>query len=181
MSLKHAMLGFIDMMPMSGYDLKKLFDSSVKFYWTATHSQIYRTLNELKNDDLVKVELIQQTDLPNKKMYHITEKGKEELLSWIVTTNDLPPVRHKLLVQLSWADRLPTGQIIELLQNYADILNDRLALYKSSEHQVVLTMGRTDREKLLWQSTLDNGIMTYEAELKWTLKTIKKLEKLPEK
>lgn len=177
MSLKHAMLGFLDMSPFSGYDLKKVFDSSVKFYWTATHSQIYRTLNEMNKEGLVEIELIHQTDLPNKKVYHITEKGKQELLKWITAPSELPPVRHKLLVQLSWADRLPNEKIIELIQKYADNLEERLALYNSKEHQDMIALGRTEREQFLWKATLKNGMATYEAELKWALETIAGLKK----
>jgi DNA-binding PadR family transcriptional regulator len=103
MSLRYAMLGFIDMMPLTGYDLKKLFNSSVKYYWTATHSQIYRTLDEMKKSGLIREEYIPQTDLPNKKLYHITEKGKLALYQWAARPADIPPVRHALLVQLSWA------------------------------------------------------------------------------
>lgn len=180
MSLKHAILGFLEMNPFSGYDLKKIFDSSVNFYWTATHSQIYRTLNELNKDELVEIELIQQTDFPNKKIYHITKKGKQELLTWITAPSDLPPVRHKLLVQLSWADRLSTAQIIELLQNYADKLKERLTLYASEEHQRMISFGRTEREQYLWKSILENGITTYETEFNWILQTIEGLKKFKE-
>ncbi len=177
MSLKHAMLGFIDMIPLSGYDLKKMFDSSVRFYWTATHSQIYRTLNEMNRDGLTEIERVQQIDSPNKKIYHITEKGKEELRNWIRESSDLPPVRHKLLVQLSWADRLETAEIIGVLEAYADKLKERLALYYSHEHREVLRMSRSEREQFLWQSTLDNGIVSYEAEFNWARKTIEGLKR----
>ena len=33
MSLDHAILGFLSYEPMSGYDLKKLFDQSVAHFW----------------------------------------------------------------------------------------------------------------------------------------------------
>jgi PadR family transcriptional regulator AphA len=32
MSLKHAILGFINYRPLSGYDLKKIFDGSVRYF-----------------------------------------------------------------------------------------------------------------------------------------------------
>ena len=44
MSLEHAILGFLTYRPMSGYDLKKFFDESVRHFWSAPQSQIYRTL-----------------------------------------------------------------------------------------------------------------------------------------
>ena len=35
MSLKHAILGFLSLQPMTGYDLKKAFDQSVRHFWPA--------------------------------------------------------------------------------------------------------------------------------------------------
>jgi PadR family transcriptional regulator AphA len=88
------------------YDLKKMLDASVQFYWPATHSQIYRTLDQMLKDNLVTQEVIQQEQHPNKKVYHITNNVKQELRDWLATPQELPTIRHKLLVQLAWADQL---------------------------------------------------------------------------
>ncbi|MCK0473575.1 PadR family transcriptional regulator [Halalkalibacter sp. APA_J-10(15)] len=176
MSLKFAMLGFIDMKPMTGYDLKKMFETSVNFYWSATHSQIYRTLDEMKKDEWIMEEFIYQKDLPNKKVFHATERGKEALYNWIMEPSEIPPIRHKLLVQLSWADRLPTEEIIKQLNQYGEKLEERLALYDSDEQQKMPNWSRTAKEKFLWESILKNGISTYQAELNWIRSTIKGLK-----
>ena len=47
MSLEYAILGFLNYLPLSGYDLKKMFDTSVQHFWPADQSQIYRTLARL--------------------------------------------------------------------------------------------------------------------------------------
>ena len=47
MSLDHAILGFLALEPMSGYDLKRVFDQSVQHFWPATQSQIYRSLGKM--------------------------------------------------------------------------------------------------------------------------------------
>ena len=47
MSLEFAILGFLNYHPYSGYDLKKIFDTSVSHFWPADQSQIYRTLSRL--------------------------------------------------------------------------------------------------------------------------------------
>ena len=33
MSLEYAILGFLNYRPLSGYDLKKVFDNSVRHFW----------------------------------------------------------------------------------------------------------------------------------------------------
>lgn len=175
MSLKHAILGFLDFKPLSGYDLKKLFDSSVRFYWSANHSQIYRTLNEMKRDELVSIEVIQQDGLPNKKVYHITEKGTDELLKWLRHSPELPPIRHKMLIQIFWADHLSNEDIVEILKDYAGRLEERLEAFEVLKKEGGLEHPRTDREGLLWEMVIDNGVEITAADLRWTLKAIEKV------
>ena len=69
MSLKHAILGFLSYQPFSGYDLKKAFDRSVRHFWPANQSQIYRTLARITDQGWAEVEIIQQTDRPDRKEY----------------------------------------------------------------------------------------------------------------
>ncbi len=47
MSLEYAILGFLNYHPYTGYDLKKIFDTSIRHFWPADQSQIYRTLARL--------------------------------------------------------------------------------------------------------------------------------------
>ncbi len=170
MSLKLVILGFVDMVPLSGYDLKNMFDSSVQFYWSATHTQIYRTLDELLEEGLVSVEVVQQTERPNKKIYSITEKGREELKRWIMDPAELPIIRHPLLTRLGWCDRLKNSEIEALLNNYMARLRERIALYQTDNQQQVEQFGRTAREKFLWQMILENGLQFYQNELLWAEK-----------
>ena len=72
MSLKHGILGFLRYGEMTGYDLSKAFEASIDNFWHASTSQIYRELRMLEEDHLVESERIQQTEKPNKKLYHIT-------------------------------------------------------------------------------------------------------------
>jgi len=178
MSLKYALLGFVDMMPISGYDLKKLFDSSVVYYWSATHTQIYQTLAQMAEEGLVDIEVVQQVEHPNKKLYTITDKGRQALREWITTPQELSIVRHALLVQISWADRLRTKEIVNLLDTYAQKLHQRLVLYQEESQLSPLQYARSKRERLLWQLTIDNGVAVYKAELQWAENAILQLRAL---
>ncbi len=80
MSLEHAILGFLNYHPYSGYDLKKIFDTSVQHFWPADQSQIYRTLNRLTEQGYAQVEKVDQENRPDRKVYHITADGRAELL-----------------------------------------------------------------------------------------------------
>ena len=68
MSLRHAILGFLNYKPFSGYDLKKVFDTSVQHFWPADQSQIYRTLSRLADAGLVEVQVVEQQQRPDRKV-----------------------------------------------------------------------------------------------------------------
>jgi len=85
MSLEYAILGFLNYGESSGYDLKKMFDTSIRHFWSADQSQIYRTLSKLVKKQWVTMHLVEQVDKPNRKVYTITEAGKEGLYQWLKT------------------------------------------------------------------------------------------------
>jgi len=60
----------------------KNFESSVAFYWTASHQQIYKTLAEMHSLGLVTLNLTEQISKPDKKIYSLTSQGEQELIEW---------------------------------------------------------------------------------------------------
>lgn len=180
MSLKHAILGFLDLSPFSGYDLMHFFKDSVNFYWSATHTQIYRTLKTMHSEELVEPEIIPQTDAPNKKVYHITDKGKKTLNDWLQTPQELPQIKHKFLLQLSFAENLSNDQILKVLNSYKDKLEKRLSIYDDIEKNQIGKRAKNRRQKFLWHAILDNGIYYYQAEYKWINEVIDDLKVLPD-
>ncbi len=55
MSLRNALLGLLVFRPGSGYDLLKMFDTSLGYVWPAKQSQIYGELTKLDATGLIKV------------------------------------------------------------------------------------------------------------------------------
>ena len=176
MSLKHVILGFVDMMPLSGYDLKMMFDSSVRFYWSATHTQIYRTLDRMVKEGLVTFKVVQQEERPNKKVYSITDEGRKELREWVQSAFGLPNFHHPLLVRLAWCDQLENSQIEALLHDYLGKLRRQIELYQTDNQSQVGEFSRTEREGFLWQMILENGIRFYQGELAWAEQVLAGLE-----
>lgn len=85
MSLRHALLALLTAKPMNGYDLAKVFDRSVAYVWHAPHSQIYPELRRMEAEGLVAVESIRRGTKGTKRIYSITDGGREELRRWIET------------------------------------------------------------------------------------------------
>jgi DNA-binding PadR family transcriptional regulator len=83
MAIAHAILVSLVDCPASGYDLAKQFEASVGFFWRATHQQIYRELTKLEEQGWISAEVISQENRPDKKLYSVTDLGKQQLIEWI--------------------------------------------------------------------------------------------------
>src|SRR5215470_15642412 len=82
-TLRYIILGLLGAHPMSGYDIKRAFDRSLATYWNAGSSQIYTTLKALAARGLVSSDLVVQEGRPNRRVYALTEAGREALTTWL--------------------------------------------------------------------------------------------------
>jgi DNA-binding PadR family transcriptional regulator len=178
MSLEHAILGFLNYRPFTGYDLKKAFDTSVRHFWPADQSQIYRTLARLTERGWAEVELIPQENRPNRKAYHITGAGREELRRWMTISLPYKEGRSPMLVQVFFAGQLNDGEILALLEREAGYLRAALEQYSQIPQEIppyIQEVG-SPREVFFWMLTLECGIKVNEAWLEWIESVIQRIK-----
>lgn len=169
MSLDYAILGFLNYQPCSGYDLKKLFDTSVRHFWQADQSQIYRTLARLLEQGLAEQEIIEQDDRPDRKVYHITETGRQALRNWLAGPPPMDAARSAPLVQVFFAGQLSDAEILVKFEGFAAIMRALLERYEQVPDTADLLKSeiQSQRERFFWMLTLDNGIRNMRANLEW--------------
>jgi len=100
MSLKHAILSLLVESERTGYDLMKNFESSVAFYWSASHQQIYKTLAEMHKVEWISLSVTTQKGKPDKKIYSLTTAGEQELIKWALISPKKFPAKNQLLIKL---------------------------------------------------------------------------------
>jgi len=109
-----VVLGLLALGPRSGYDIKATVDRSTRFFWAASYGQIYPELRRLEAEGLVAGE-----DAPNgargRRVYKLTEAGRDALLQWLVGTTTTIEYRDESLLRLFFADALPRDQALGLL------------------------------------------------------------------
>ena len=121
MSLPHALLTSLLERPSSGSGLARRFDSSIAFFWPATHQQIYRELGRMEQAGWVEA---MPEARGRRKVYTCLPAGRAELERWAREPVDVPVVRDALLVRLRADAALgPLG-----LEGH---LRDRLATHES--------------------------------------------------
>lgn len=185
MSLEYAILGFLSYHPYTGYDLKKIFDTSVRHFWPADQSQIYRTLSRLTEQGYVEMEKVPQDDRPDRKLYHITDAGQAELLKWLAAPPPSGEPRSASLIQVFFAGQLSDEEILAKFEGFAAIMRAILAKYDQVPTQILPYQQEiaSPREHFFWMLTLDNGIRNMHANLEWAENVIKQIKagKVPQK
>ncbi|MER5387028.1 PadR family transcriptional regulator [Streptomyces sp. NPDC002688] len=117
MSLRHALLGLLSERSASGYDLLKLFETSLATAWPATQSQIYTELTKLAGTGLIKV----AAEGPRgRKEYVLTDEGLAELRHWLTETKPQRNTRSDILLRVFFLGVLTPeqahGYLAELIE-----------------------------------------------------------------
>jgi PadR family transcriptional regulator, regulatory protein AphA len=170
-SLRHAILGFLTIRPLSGYDLKRAFDSSVRHFWTADQAAIYRALTELERDGFVLHERVAQSARPDRKVHHATEAGREELARWLRGAMPVTVRREPLLLKLFFADALHPEVMRDIVDGELAQVDEELAAfeaYAATLEARAATASDADRRSLLGPLiTLTNGVQLGHAYRRW--------------
>lgn len=179
MSLEHAILGFLNYRPYSGYDLKKIFDRSVRHFWPADRSQIYRTLAQMSAAGWVEIEVVHQETRPDRKMYHITPAGQEALREWLVTPLLPEPNRSAEMIQVFFAAQLSDEEILGMFERTAAMMRAGLEQYAGipREIQAYREYTTSPREFFFWMLTLDVGVHTLQSNLAFLEDLIEKIRR----
>lgn len=104
MALKHSVLASLLDGAASGYDLKKRMDISVGNFWHAQPSQIYGELTRLEAGGLISGEDVPQAKRPTKRVYSLTERGREALDDYTRLPAGPTAIKDELLVKIQAAD-----------------------------------------------------------------------------
>ena len=110
-----VVLGLLAQRPRSGYDIKAVVDRSTRFFWAASYGQIYPELKRLEQDGLIEGE-----DQPRggrgRRVYQLTEAGREALVEWLRGTTTTVELRDESLLRLFFADNLQRKDALQLLE-----------------------------------------------------------------
>ena len=180
MSLSHAILASLSDNTYSGYDLAKQFDGSVGFFWKATNQQIYRELRKLEEAKFINSQEIAQEGRPNKRVFSITETGKNHLRKWITEPTELSTTKEEILIKVFAGHLVPKTKLIQELEHQRYCHQERLTLYKGIEHQFVRDVNADSREVRYKYLTLRRGIRFEKEWIAWYEETINFLAELPE-
>ena len=123
-----SLLGFLQMGPMTGWDLDAWVRISIGNFWNITRSQIYRELQALASSGLVE---LGEVGPRRRAPYAITDRGREAFLAWLEIDPGPDVMRSPFLLKFFFAPLLPE----ETLRRFIGIVRPRheeaLAYYRN--------------------------------------------------
>ncbi|WP_066382244.1 MULTISPECIES: PadR family transcriptional regulator [unclassified Anabaena] len=179
MGLSQAILTCLIDAPHSGYDLSKVFSESVGYFWQASQQQIYRELGKLESAGLIVSEIIPREGRLDKKIYSITEQGKQHLIEWMHKPSEPDVIREDILVKIFSGGLVPVSVLIEDVERYRRIHLAKLSTYREIEKEKCPPSKVLNKEEKLRNLVLKAG-MRYEQEwISWCDEALELLKNLP--
>jgi len=173
MALKFVLLTLLNREPQSGYEIVKTFESSVGYFWSASHQQVYRELSGMTDKGLLEFVDVRQGDKPDKKIYSTTGEGKKALTDWLQAPIKQSPVKDLLLVKLlSLNEKNADILLAELDQAFAEAA-ERQKVYQHIErtHYSADAQARLSLSELPLYLALRRGLVGLESYLEWLSET----------
>jgi len=180
LSLKDALLGLLDHKPMTGYDLKRIFDDPMGFFWVAQMSQIYRELNKLEEKGLVKSEIVPQEKRPDRKVYQLTKEGKKIFLDWL---NKFPDQlsqtsRSQFLMRIFFSSQIKLDELAFQIKRYKKEKEEKLR-YLDKVEQWIKDYTREKKCKddiFYWNLIAKKGYKNIAAGMEWADECLQLIE-----
>lgn len=171
----YALLGLLDVSPMSGYDLALAADRSIAMFWPVSRSQVYSELARLERMGLVRGRAVAQERLPDKTVYSPTEDGLRELSAWLAKAGFEPErYRCEFFVKMFFGHHMPRETIIANLDQFkADHETHAAYLRKVVQIMEVLPQAAYAR------ATAEFGLRVSEESVKWATEMLRDLPEIP--
>lgn len=161
--LDSVILGLLSHEELTGYEIKKRIDTTMKYFWSASYGSIYPTLRQLVERGLA---TRREGGGPRgREIYAITESGREHLAEWLSTPAETDSVRSETLLKLFLGGGEAPEQSVERIEAFRrKILSE---LPRLTEMQKNLRGAPDCSDHRHYLLTVEFGIRTYMACLDW--------------
>lgn len=130
MSQKHAILGLLNIAPMTGYLIKKNMEISIKKFWPVSYGGIYPALHKLKEEGFIDSKE-NKIDGRQTIKYYITEEGKNELHQWLMTPSEQVSCKDSFILKIFLSQDVNQYERKSLLEDYLRYKETQLREYQA--------------------------------------------------
>lgn len=160
-----VILGLLSHEELTGYEIKRRMDTTLKYFWNASYGSIYPALN-----DLVKRGFATKRDgkenKRNKHIYTITEDGRGYLKKWLTLPVEKDELRYETLLKLFFGKEQGTEQALSHIKIFEEKIKQELPYLLEAEKSLKNCLDDDTAHKY-YLLTVEFGIKTYRTYLEW--------------
>jgi len=169
-SLGYALLGLIHLQPRSGYDLRKVFETTPMGHYSSSPGAIYPALKRLEEAGLIRGKVAGRKSMRPKRIYSSSPEGVKALREWVsqpLTMDDFVHRDDELMLRFalmgSVVDDAVTRQFLEQMLEILDAYIPELRQILAEMPEAGPPHGRL---------ALSSGIEMYMARRRWVRKAL---------
>lgn len=170
-----VILGLLSHEELTGYEIKKRIDTTLKYFWGASYGSIYPTLSGLVNRGLA-VKRAGTDSGRNKLIYTITDDGRIYLSRWLKLPAEKDELRYETLLKLFFGSEADSSQAIQHIEAFQAKIEMEMPFLFGAEQNLKQHIN-ADKAHKYYLLTVRFGIQTYRAYLEWCKEAKEFLEK----
>jgi len=158
--MRHAVLALLAEEPAHGYEIKRGLEERFGSVVAPLNAgQVYTTLQRLQRDRLVADDAVAQEGRPDKRVYRLTEAGRDALFEWLGAPSAPTRLRDDFFMKLVFAQSMG-------LADPAALIARQRAVYLRAlgDLERVLAGGAENGTTAL---VVEGAALHLEADLKW--------------
>lgn len=174
-TLSLAVLGLISQRPLSGYDLRKIFQTTPMGHFSSSPGAIYPALRRLEEAGWIRSTTEEGRTRRQRMIYEVTAQGRKALqehLSRPVTQEDVTWHMDDLMMRFAFMDGVVGREMtVRFLQDFAAQIDAHVAdlrRYFDSAKSILPVCGRL---------AMESGLQNYEMHAQWAGRAIEELRK----
>ena len=132
--IRYLALGLLMRGPSHGYQLDQDLEEDFELIWKAGQTKLYVTLSSLEEEGLLASELEPQENRPDRKVYRLTDAGRQSFLDWVSSpVPSLRAARVELIAKLGFYDLLDLPGARELITAQLDVLRSMTSEWEEDQ------------------------------------------------
>lgn len=174
---KYAILGILSMGPMSGYDIKKMYEKSIGNFWSESYGQIYPLLKVLVDQGFATSSVEKQVGKPDRYVYSLTDSGRDELGRWLVEPVKDQIGRVEIALKLFFGRQVSPADNIRQVDRFKEMRNQEIRALRATEERLKTEQANSPNLPYML-ATVSYGQHINQALLHWCEETVSVLNGL---
>lgn len=176
---RYVLLGLLQEENLSGYEMKRIIDIRMSYFWQESFGQIYPELGKMLKEGLIDIAENESDEKAKheKVRYQITTEGEHVLKQWMETENEKDTVRSELLLKLFLSTDKNAAEMIRHITKFKDQSEQKLKLFNifSAQLNQNIEIHNNHRQILC---VINLGMRQAKLYIDWSSEMLEKLKKV---